>query len=83
MFEIVDYADPYGVLNIECLATVHDMVIKKRDLSLKKESEQNSQSNSQSRPTTSNPGNNKILDEVKLWAVIFNGYLFIFFFYRV
>ena len=62
MFEIVDYADPYGVLNIECSATVHDMVIKKRDLSLKKESEQNSQSNSQSRPTTSNPGSNKILD---------------------
>jgi len=55
MFEIVDYADPYGVLNIECSATVHDMVIKKRDLSLKKESEQNSQSNSQSRPTASNP----------------------------
>ena len=56
MFEIIDYADPYGVLNIECSATVHDMVVKKRDLSLKKESEQNSQSNSQSRPSTSNPG---------------------------
>ena len=56
MFDIVDYADPNGVLNIECLATVHDMVIKKRHLTLKKESDQDSQSNSQSRPSTTNPG---------------------------